>query len=495
MTKQPSQPITDIRLGKKKRYPNNLGDTWDPAWAEDGNLYYPGNDGSGWEKACASNLFFNCSAGADPFSLQSQTTNCMAEYGGWAKQLEDGCTWKSSGCISVDGVLYLALARHTYGTRSGDPHLRQTARRASIIKSPDHGQTWTRSAEENYQRPMFDRYFTTPYFFYYGQDGRSPSVDGAERYIYAISNNGFWCNGDHYIVGRIERANMPRLNPTDWSFYTGGDGMEDASWTGDAGAALPVIANPLKCGETGATYLPGLGRYLLVAWHYPGDPNVDTDETHFIYYEAPHPWGPWTNIKEDVIRPEGWYCPRILAKWQTGSETKAGDAASAVLVTGGDYYEMGRYYCFTVAEVSILAGGHFPPEPAGPRACVILNKDQTVHYNGNWTFDASRSQAASGGETFSQAPGDAITIRFTGSRLVWHTSKENNLGIAAVALDGGLETEVDLYTYCHVPQYGRFVFDSGSLPFGDHIFTIRVTGRKNQKSTGAGIFHDRVEVI
>jgi hypothetical protein len=80
-------------------------------------------------------------------------------------------------------------------------------------------------------------------------------------------------------------------------------------------AAL-IIDNPRKCGETGATYIPALGRYVLVAWYYPGDPNIETDESHFIFYESPKPWGPWTPVCEYTSRPQGWYCPRVLSKWQ-----------------------------------------------------------------------------------------------------------------------------------------------------------------------------------
>lgn len=490
MSEKQSQKITDVRLGKKMLYPNNLGDTWDPAWADDGRLYSPGNDGSGWNKACSSNLFFNCSSGEDPFNLESHTTNGMPEYDGWAKKREDGCTWKSSGCVSVDGTMYLGVARHNYGTTSGDPFQRQTAQRASIIKSTDYGQTWVRSAEENYHHPMFDQHFTTPYFIYYGQDGQSSAVDGAEKYIYAISNNGFWCNGDHYILGRVERTHIRRLNPADWSFYQGGDGEDEQSWTWDAGAARPIIENPLKCGGTGATYIPALGRYLLVAWYYPGDPNVESDESHFIYYEAPHPWGPWSMVKEDVIRPEGWYCPRVLAKWQTSG----GNEVETILVTGGDYYEFAKYYRFTVTALSLKTDGKFSPQPEPPASWVITNKDLAVQYDGNWQFDPSRAKAACGGEYFSQNPGDTLTVKFSGTRLGWHTSKENNLGIAAVSIDDGEETEIDLWTYCTVPQYQRLVFDSGSLQPGQHTFKVRLTGKKNEKSTGLGIFHDRVEV-
>jgi hypothetical protein len=347
---------------------------------------------------------------------------------------------------------------------------------------------------------MFDRIFTTPYFIYYGQDGQAPApvVDGADHYIYAISNNGFWCNGDAYILGRVAREKIGRLDPGDWVYYRGGDGLEAKSWTRDTANALPVIENPLKCGEAGATYLPALGRYLLVAWYYPGDPNVDSDETHFIYYEAPHPWGPWTAVKEDVIRPEGWYCPRVLAKWQAPGM----DELKTILVTGGDYYEMGRYYCFTVAELAIKAGGKFPPEPPLPGRRGIANTAEAVRYTGGWQFDphrgkvtADRGQTAGEGEFFSQTPGDTITIPFIGGGVQWHTSKENNLGLAAVRIDDGEETLVDLYTYAVVPLFSRLVFDSGPLEPGPHTFKVRVTGQKNSKSSGVGVYHNRVEVV
>jgi hypothetical protein len=507
MTEKNRQPVSDARLGRVLLYPTSVGDTWDPAWGEDGNLYYPGNDGSGWDKACSSNVFFNCSSGEDPFNLQSVTTNCMLENDGWAKQREDGCTWKSSGCISLDGTLYLALGRHAYGTKSGDPHLRQTARRTSIIKSTDQGKTWTRSAEENYHNPMFADHFTTPYFIYYGQDGQAPAIDGADRYIYAVSNNGFWCNGDSYVLGRIERQNMSRLDPADWSYYQGGDGARDESWTRDLAAARPIIENPLKCGETGVTYLPALGRYILVAWYYPGDPNVDADVSSIIFYEAPHPWGPWTMIKEESTAPQGWYCPRVLSKWQSGQ----GNQLDAILVASGDYYEPGRYYRFIVAELALTTSGKFPPEPPAPQPRVITSTDPTVQYRGAWrkvtdrdpsysktvtqipTF--SRRSATHSTEYFSESEGAALTVPFDGERLVWYASKEKNLGIAAVSIDGGPETEVDLWTYCHVPQYERMMFDSGPLAPGAHTFRVQVTGKKNDKSTGSGITHDLVEIF
>ena len=63
---------------------------------------------------------------------------------------KDGCTWKADGNLSLDGALFLWISRHQYGCSTHDPHSRQFASNASLIKSTDHGKTWTRPAKENY---------------------------------------------------------------------------------------------------------------------------------------------------------------------------------------------------------------------------------------------------------------------------------------------------------------------------------------------------------
>ena len=196
-------------------------------------------------------------------------------------------------------------------------------------------------------------------------------------------------------------------------------------------------------------------------------------------------------VKEEVIRPEGWYCPRVLSKWQTSTQNEV----ESILVAGGDYYEMSKYYRFSVVSLALKTDGRFPPEPAQPKPQVIANQDPAVSYTGDWHFDSSRSKAASGGEYFSKTMGDTITINFSGTQLKWYASKENNLGIAGVSIDNGLFVEIDQYTYCQVAQYQRLVFESWPLKAGQHTIRIRVTGKKNPSSTGFGIFHDRLEVV
>jgi hypothetical protein len=488
--------ITDIKLGEYKKYLNSVGDTWDPTWAEDDNLYFPGNDGTGWDKKCSSNLNFNKASGNDFFNLKGETVNGLTEYGGWAKEEADECNWKSSGCICVDGVLYLAVGRHRYGRHQIDPHFRQMADRASIIKSYDYGLTWQRSAKENYEDAMFKSgRFATPYFIHYGRDGAAPDTDNAQKYIYAISNNGFWCNGDNYILGRVERSKLGNLDASDWEFYTGGDGMEDGSWSREMDAATLIIDSPLKCGETGATYIPSIGRYVLIAWYYPGNPNIDTDRTHFAFYEAPKPWGPWELVKETVNWPEGWYCPRILSKWQSEN----GSEVDVVAVTGGDYW-LGTDYKFTVVPVTLKTDGKYP-EPFTNPLPVVVNDDETgdelnkFKYVGQWAYEKARIGAYGKDEHYSDKAGDYFIISFSGSRIKWYGSRRDHMGIAAVSIDNGAETEVDQHYWLSWTSYGRMLFDSGVLEKGIHTLKVRVTGKKNEHSKGTVIFSDRVEIF
>ncbi len=485
--------LTDVNLADPVYYSNSVGDTWDPAWAEDDRLYTPGNDGSGWDAACSSNLFFVRLSGDEPGDLAGEAVNCMAEYGGWAEAGHDECTWKSAGCLSLDGVLYLSIARHRYGRLPGDPHARQIADRASIIMSTDKGRTWQRPAEINYRAPMFGRRFATPYFIHYGRDGAAPARDNANRYVYAISNNGFWCNGDDYVLGRVERSRIARLDPADWEYFAGGDGSADRSWSVDPLDARPIIRAPLQCGETGATYLAHAERYVLVAWHYPGDPNVDTDHTRFTFYESPAPWGPWTPFAETVNKPDGWYCPRVLSRWQAGDSKET----QAVMVTGGDYWQS-SYYRFTVVPISLKRGGRYPrtvPEP--PR---VYNDDETgpgLHqfsYEGQWEYEPARFRAYRRDEHHSANADDSFIFAFAGSRIRWYGSKGSQCGIAAVSVDNGDEIAVDCHSHSPSTQFDRLLFDSGMLPDGEHTMRVRVTGRRNEWSKGHRIYSDRVEV-
>jgi hypothetical protein len=331
------RPIRSVELDAAIPVATSGGDTWAPAWAEDGNFYSPSNDTSGMHNAANSNIAFNRFPGTDPVPLDGITVNAMRDYGLEGEKGRDGCTWKSSGCTFIDGALYLVVARHMYGEESKDKFRRQTAANASIIRSTDFGRTWYRTAKQNMEQPLFPgRRFATPYFIQYGLN--ATDEDGSGRFVYAVSNDGFWDNGDQMILGRVPRRLLADLKGSDWEYYVGGDGMHNSAWNTNAENAEPILHDPGKFGMTGAVYVPSRRRYLMVAWHYQaggGKMKGAATETEWDYYEAPRPWGPWAAIGSKRFSPEGYYCPQICPKFLTGER--------AYIWTAGNWNDKASY--------------------------------------------------------------------------------------------------------------------------------------------------------
>ena len=323
----PSQPIASVKVGTPVKLEDNQGDTWIAAWAGDDNLYSPSDDTSGFRKGCNSNVAFNRIEGSDPLHLTGTTINPMSEYGAGGQIGPDGCNWKSTGCMWIDGALYLCVSRHLYGDDSGDIKKRQTAENASIIKSTDLGKTWTRTAQQNYDHPMFPgRRFSTPYFIQYGYGHGESVADNSNEYVYATSNNGFWDCGDDMVLGRVARSKLALLNGKDWEYYIGGDGMKPAAWASNMGQAKQLVVAPGKFGMTGAVYLAAQRRYFMIAWYYPaGGGKMPGAGTHSVwdFYESPRPWGPWTPINSYDSTPAGLYSPEVCPKFQSGNHIVA----------------------------------------------------------------------------------------------------------------------------------------------------------------------------
>jgi hypothetical protein len=345
---EPGLPIKGVTVSAPAKVADNGGDTWIAAWADDDHLYSPSDDTAGFAKACNANVAFNRIEGDDPLHLTGTTINVMKEYGGGSERGPDGCTWKSMGCIWIDGALYLAVSRHLYGEESGDPKKRQTAENASIIKSTDLGKNWTRAAQENYDRPMFPgRRFATPYFIQYGYGHLPVTADNADRYIYASSNNGFWDCGDDMVLGRVARSKLARLDGKDWEYYIGGDGLKAESWSTKMFEAKQLLVAPWQLGMTGAVYLPALRRYFMIAWNYPAGggkmPGAGT-RTIWNFYDSPRPWGPWTQIGSYESTPAGLYSPEVCPKFQRENRIYA-------LAAG--YWENPQEYRLTVVPLDL----------------------------------------------------------------------------------------------------------------------------------------------
>jgi len=101
-----------------------------------------------------------------------------------------------------------------------------------------------------------------------------------------------------------------------------------------------------------------------------------------------------------------------------------------------------------------------------------------IYYNG--TNSASRTL------------NDYATLTFTGTGIVYYASEDTNRGYAAVSLDGGGETLVDLYS---ATQRGNVVvYTRTGLSNGTHTLKVRVSGQKDAASSNIVAAIDRVDI-
>ena len=458
-----SQPITSVTpdLAHLQKWDDMRGDTADPFWADDDSLYHFTCDGPGFGKE-GRNLCLNKLTGPDQDHLKGEIVNSMDEYGKNDSTGPDGATWKICGQECIDGVFYGFVVRNIYGNKSKDPLMRQTSFNASLIKSTDHGKTWVRTTQANYDSPMWPgSRFGAPGFFHFGKNGGAATQDGADNYVYAISNNGFWNGGDDMIVARVPRSDLPNLKASDWTYFKGGDGAEE-SWSHDISKAQPVLNLPSKLGWTSPAYIPALGRYLLVSWYVSPtlthwfDPKLVT----YDFYQSEHPWGPWSFVSsfndrflKDTDR--HMYGPNLCAKYQE----KTGDGLKIDLYTSGCPFGGEKTGLYKNWRIPLI----LKTNPA-IRIQEIPSDDPAAKFKGNW--ETVRT---------STTPGDSVEFNFMGTGVSLITEKSSASGTVEIFLDDKSEGDVslkatDFPTLTKIP-----IFTKEGLHQGNH--TIKVVNK------------------
>ena len=305
-------------IGKPIAYSDINGDSWAATWADDDNLYSIADDTLGnASHPISSNLAIYKIIGSAP-DLHVEVVNAMPEFGKASEvKSEDGACWKATGLTCIDGVLYLAVSRNRYWDRKGAFNIQQ-AWDSSILKSTDHGKTW--SATPQLGQAMFPGHtFANPAFVQYGRDGKGTKND-SNKYVYAVSNDGTWNNGNSMTVGRVPREKIANLDPKDWEFVHGFDDNNAPIWKSRDDYALYTFRAPGRTGVGGVHYLQGIDRYITPQWHYPGlnetvQPEEWSNHSRFELWEGPTPWGPWTLFHTQDFEPQGYYNPTIPSKF------------------------------------------------------------------------------------------------------------------------------------------------------------------------------------
>jgi hypothetical protein len=462
-----------LDLNNIRKWDNSNGDTWDPFWADDDNLYAFNCDGRGFGTEHR-NLAFNKLAGSSIDSLAGSSVNSMDEYGRSGLRGPDGATWKACGQECIDGVFYAFVSRNTYGNQSGDPLLRQTAVNSSLIKSTDRGRTWTRSANENYTQPMWPGpHFGAPFFIHCGRNGGAVAHDGANRFVYATSTNGFWNDGDNYILGRVEREKLPQLRSSDWSYYTGGDGLHDRNWSHDISWAMPILTSPAHCGQGPLSFVPALDLYLLAAWYNTEKLNKWFEPTRMKYdfYQAEHPWGPWSFINshtDSFISLGHMYGPSLCARFQH----REGSFAAVHMFTSGCPFKDISSGLYKMWQIPLI----LRTDPILPPHAVAAD-DSRILYRGAWNDGSASLPSLDPHTRYTNSEGASAELEFTGTGIAFVTEKGPEFGAAQVHLDGAT-TSLALQT----PNFPRInsvqAFAASALNKGCHH--IRIVNRSSR---------------
>ena len=494
LAEEPSTPIAQIipEIAAVAKWNDSNGDTADPFWADDDQLYHFCCDGRGFGSQ-QRNLCFNKLSGSELACLAGSLVNSMDEYGTNGASMNgistnDGANWKVTGQECIDGVFYAFVARNKYGNRSKDPLMRQTSVNASLIKSTDHGATWNRSAQENYDHPMWPGgRFGAPAFIHYGRNGGQVTRDGADRYVYAVSNNGFWNGGDDLVLARVLRTDLPKLNAVDWEYFSGGDGALDSSWSHDIAKASPILSRPAKLGWTAPVFVPNLNRYVLVSWYITPTLKGWFNPERLVYdfLEAPHPWGPWNQVgsmDDTFLCGAHMYGPNLCAKYQETTK----DGVRIQLFCSGTIFKDLPGSVYKIWRFPLLLRTKSPL----PEGTMVNDSDPGIRYSQGWQRIAQgkNTREFQGDYHLNGSSGATVDYDFQGTGLEIWCSKNKGSGSFDILIDGNQAGSVELKLENFPGLVQVPVFRTEGLSPGQHHLRIV------SKGTGSIAF-DAVRII
>ena len=454
--------IYGAALGPEVKYTQGYGDTWYATWGDDGDLYVTSDDSTGFSGNCLKKdprpdvfVAVNHLRGDDPAHLTGETVNCMEAYD-VPPDPQHKTSWKTTGITSIDGALYLMVQQDTYEDASNLG--RETARNATILKSTDHGKTWSGSVAQSIAHTMFPgTRFGAASFIQYGRDGTG-GADGGDKFVYAISNGGSWDNSDSMVLGRVRRTDLPRLRGEDWEFYATGP------WTHDLNASQPVLREPNHLGSASSLYVPALRKYILASWYYPGCtgysvPGCDVHRSRWVWYQAPKPWGPWTKFWEEEWVPAGYYNAAFVNKFLSP------DGTSGWVFSAGYFWDH-NWYRLIAAPFTL---------DRKPRT-VINDSDQAITYRRHWTYAKGGWGEYEGDLHYTTDPAASATVRFNGTGVRVLTDFATDSGTVEIYLDGRSQGTVSARSGGTAKDYSyaqRVLWGKEKIPPGEHTLELR----------------------
>ncbi len=166
-----------------------------------------------------------------------------------------------------------------------------------------------------------------------------------------------------------------------------------------------------------------------------------------------------------------------------------------------DHRRSNRHFAMASRRVALIVLCLLVLLALGPAAAnAVAINDGTVGTGTNqfefvgsgWHHRPSGQPSYLGDDHYSKVAGSYYRVRFSGTYAKVYTAKGLGAGIAAISIDGGAETLVDLYAPSRQNQV--LVYSSPTLVNAPHILKVRVTGTKNPYATDSYVIADRVDV-
>ena len=114
-----------------------------------------------------------------------------------------------------------------------------------------------------------------------------------------------------------------------------------------------------------------------------------------------------------------------------------------------------------------------------------------IQYTGDWGYSPNELCYDSDNHWTNDSSRYCV-LTFEGIQATYYGAQANNNGKAAVSVDGGPETIVDLYSPSSAPSSPLFI--TPVLPYGIHTLKVRVTGEQNPSSEYNWVNIDRFDI-
>jgi hypothetical protein len=218
-------------------------------------------------------------------------------------------------------------------------------------------------------------------------------------------------------------------------------------------------------GQTPICYIPALSSYILISWYNPVPLKkwFEPSEMRYEFYQADHPWGPWSfinSISDEFLAPGShMYGPSICAKFQEHN----GSAVRVQMFTSGCQFEdkpAGIYKAWTIPVILRTE--------ARPPSKIISATDSQLEITGDWATDQ--------GKRTGSKPGASTTISFNGIEVDCIVSKAAGFGDMDVVIDGRPLGRVSLGLKNFPALSGVTVFRSRRLKPGTHALKLTNAG-------------------